>query len=73
MEAGLPFVRKLSRYNVETEAAMQEEGDIINGDISIKSYPLPVNCLQNLTQKSMVKMLQLEIAGQFRKDYRRVK
>ncbi|MFR8337469.1 MAG: toxin-antitoxin system antitoxin subunit [Eisenbergiella massiliensis] len=39
MEAGLPFVRKLSRYNVETEAAMQEEGDIINGDISIKSYP----------------------------------
>ena len=39
MEAGLPFVRKLSRYNAETEAAMQEEGDIINGDISIKSYP----------------------------------
>lgn len=39
MEAGLPFVRKLSWYNAETEAAMQEEGDIMNGDISTKGYP----------------------------------
>ena len=29
---------KQPRYNAETEAAMQEVRDIINGDISTKSY-----------------------------------
>ena len=38
MEGGLPFEMKQSRYNVETEAAMQEARNIMNGDLSTKSY-----------------------------------
>ena len=38
MDDGLPFEMKLPRYNAETEAAMQEARDIMNGDISAKSY-----------------------------------
>ena len=38
MEGGLPFEMKQPRYNAETEAAMQEARDIMNGDISTKNY-----------------------------------
>ncbi len=38
MEGGLPFEMKQTRYNVETEAAMQEARDIANDKISAKSY-----------------------------------
>lgn len=38
MEGGLPFEMKQPRYNAETEAAIQEARDIMNGDISTKSY-----------------------------------
>ena len=38
MEGGLPFEMKQPRYNAETEAAMKEARDIMNGDISTKSY-----------------------------------
>lgn len=38
MEGGLPFEMRQPRYNAETEAAMQEARDIMNGGISTKSY-----------------------------------
>jgi DNA-damage-inducible protein J len=38
MEGGLPFEMKQTRYNDETEAALQETIDIANGKISAKSY-----------------------------------
>ena len=38
MEGGLPFEMKQSRYSAETEAAMQEARDIMNGNIYTKSY-----------------------------------
>ena len=38
MEGGFPFEIKQPRYNRETEAAMQEALDIINGKIESKSY-----------------------------------
>lgn len=38
MEGGLPFEMKQLRYNAETEAAMQEAREIINGNVSTKSY-----------------------------------
>ena len=38
MEGCLPFEMKQPRYNAETEAAMKEARDIMNGDISTKSY-----------------------------------
>jgi DNA-damage-inducible protein J len=38
LEGGLPFEMKQPRYNAETEAAMQEARDIINGKIKTKSY-----------------------------------
>ena len=38
MEGGLPFEMKQPRYNAETEAAMKEARDIMNGTISTKSY-----------------------------------
>ena len=38
MEGGLPFEMKQPRYNVETEAAMQEARNIMNGETSTKSY-----------------------------------
>lgn len=38
MEGGLPFEMKQLRYNAATEAAMQEAREIINGNVSTKSY-----------------------------------
>lgn len=38
MEGGLPFEMKQSRYNAETEVAMQEARDIMNGNLSTKAY-----------------------------------
>ncbi|WP_269477177.1 type II toxin-antitoxin system RelB/DinJ family antitoxin [Hominibacterium faecale] len=38
MEGGLPFEMKQPRYNAETEAAMQEARDIMNGNVSTKTY-----------------------------------
>lgn len=38
MEGGLPFEVKQARYNVETEAAMQETKDIMKGKIQTKEY-----------------------------------
>lgn len=38
MEGGLPFEVKQPRYNVETEAAMQETRAIISGQIQAKQY-----------------------------------
>ena len=38
MEGGLPFEMKQPRYNAETEAAMQEARDIMNGKKKVKSY-----------------------------------
>lgn len=35
---GLPFDVRLPRYNRETEAAMQEARDIMEGRVSAKSY-----------------------------------
>lgn len=37
-KGGLPFEMKQPRYNSETEAAMQEARDIMNGYTSTKSY-----------------------------------
>ena len=38
MVGGLPFEMKLSRYNPETEAAMQEAALIANGKMPTKAY-----------------------------------
>ncbi|GHV30869.1 addiction module antitoxin RelB [Spirochaetia bacterium] len=38
LEGGLPFEMKQPRYNAETEAAMQEARDIINGTVKTKRY-----------------------------------
>jgi len=38
MVGGLPFEVRQPRYNVETEAAIQEVRDIINGKIQTKVY-----------------------------------
>lgn len=38
MEGGLPFEVKQPRYNAETEAAMREAKDILNGKIPAKPY-----------------------------------
>jgi DNA-damage-inducible protein J len=38
MVGGLPFEMKQPRYNAETEAAMQEARDIVNGKKKAKSY-----------------------------------
>jgi len=38
MVGGLPFEMKQPDYNIETEAAMQEARDIINGKVMTKSY-----------------------------------
>lgn len=39
MEGGLPFEMKQPRYNVETEAAMNEARAILRGQIKTKRYP----------------------------------
>lgn len=38
MEGGLPFEVKQPRYNMETEAAMQEARAIMSGKIQTKKY-----------------------------------
>ena len=38
MEGGLPFDVRQPRYNSETEAAMREARDIMNGKIEADSY-----------------------------------
>ena len=38
MEGGLPFEVKQPRYNIETEAAMQEARAIMSGQIQTKKY-----------------------------------
>jgi len=38
MVGGLPFDLKKPRYNVETEAAIQEARDIIAGKVKAKTY-----------------------------------
>jgi len=38
MVGGLPFEMKLSRYNAETEAAMQEANLIASGNLVTKGY-----------------------------------
>ena len=38
MEGGLPFAGRQQRYSSETEAAMEEARDIIQGKISAKRY-----------------------------------
>lgn len=38
MEGGLPFEVKQPRYNAETETAMKEARDIINGQVQTKRY-----------------------------------
>ncbi|HCT91367.1 MAG TPA: type II toxin-antitoxin system antitoxin, RelB/DinJ family [Lachnospiraceae bacterium] len=38
MEGGLPFEMKQPHYNVQTEAAMKEARDIMEGRIQVKSY-----------------------------------
>ena len=38
MEGGLPFEVKQPRYNMETEAAINEARNIINGKVQAKRY-----------------------------------
>ena len=38
MEGGIPFDVRVPRYNRETEAAIQEAKDIMNGKKHVKSY-----------------------------------
>jgi DNA-damage-inducible protein J len=38
MVGGLPFEMKQPNYNIETEAAIQEARDIIDGKVMAKSY-----------------------------------
>ena len=38
MEGGLPFDVRQPRYNTETEVAMVEARDIVNGKVSADSY-----------------------------------
>lgn len=38
MEGGLPFEMKQTRYNAETETAIQETRDILNNKIDSKNY-----------------------------------
>ena len=38
LAGGIPFAVKLPRYNAETEAAMQEAKDIMQGKIKAKRY-----------------------------------
>jgi addiction module antitoxin, relB/dinJ family len=38
MEGGFPFIVKQPRYNIETEAAIQEARDIMSGKIQTKTY-----------------------------------
>lgn len=38
MEQGFPFAIQRPRYNIETEAALQEARDIISGKIPTRSY-----------------------------------
>jgi len=38
LEGGLPFEVKQPRYNIETEAAMQEARDIVSGKKKAKKY-----------------------------------
>lgn len=38
MEGGLPFDVRQPRYNAETEAAMREARDIIEGKVRVESY-----------------------------------
>jgi DNA-damage-inducible protein J len=47
MEGGLPFEMKQPRYNIETEAAMQEARDIMSGKKKVKVIPVPMNYLLN--------------------------
>lgn len=48
MEGGLPFEVKNPRYNRETEAAIQETIDIMNGKIQTKSYASARELFQEL-------------------------
>lgn len=38
LQDGLPFKVELPRYNEETEAAIQEAREIMNGNVSTKMY-----------------------------------
>lgn len=38
MEGGFPFAVRQPRYNLETEAALQEVRDIISGEVQAKRY-----------------------------------
>lgn len=48
MEGGLPFEVKQPRFNVETEAAMQEARDIANGKVKAKTYDSAEAMLKDL-------------------------
>ena len=48
MEGGLPFEVKQSRFNAETEAAMQEARDIANGKVKAKTYDSAEAMLKDL-------------------------
>ena len=55
LEGGLPFEMKQPRYNAETEAAMQETRDIINGKVKAKSYT---------SAKELAEELKAEVAAE---------
>jgi DNA-damage-inducible protein J len=55
LEGGLPFEMKQPRYNAETETAMQEARDIINGKVKTKSYT---------SAKELAEELKAELAAE---------
>ena len=48
---GIPFTIQQTRYNAETEAAMQEVEDIISGKIQAKSYNSAREMLDDLNKE----------------------
>ncbi len=55
MEGGLPFEMKNPRFNVETEKAIQEAKDIMNGNIQVTAYS---------SAKKMFEELDAEMEGE---------
>lgn len=55
MEGGLPFDVRQSRYNAETEAAMDEAHAIIDGSVPAEPYDSPAAMLAALDEEARTK------------------
>lgn len=62
MENGLPFEMRQPRYNAETEAALQEAEDIVNGKMQTRVYENYADFLAEIDEEIRMELEERGVA-----------